>query len=243
MLGLEPGVRRPRASAEGSGSRSGARPWGGGSGGGGLPPVSGSGRPLSSSVRPALSVPQGCGHPGLGEDAATHVALEVGPRTLRRLSGCPLSAPTPWGCPLRPPGVPPSAASAPTPPPVHVSGLASPQLTRTPPLCPRRPPLPASVSVCLSGSPLKPVAGACVCGRGWRRPVWELVAPSSLGHPPDTPQAPPLTSTGRNTHTHAHAHTHTLTTLGFPSTPQGNTRAHTRTWGSDGGRAASAVRG
>ena len=87
--------------------------------------------------------------PRLGEDAATHVALEVGPRTLRRLSGCPLAAPTPWGSPLRPPGVPPSAASAPAPPPgPRVQSRLS--LAHShPPWCPQPTPTPR-VCVCLS---------------------------------------------------------------------------------------------
>lgn len=166
--GPEPRVQRPKDSAEGSGNRWGARPRGGGggsssSGGGDLLPVPGSsGSPSWSSVPSCPVCPPRLRPPQLGEDAATHVALEVGPRTLRRLSGCPLTAPTPWGSPLRPPGVPPSAASAPAPPPCPcVRSRLSLAHSHPHPLCPQRPPLPASVSVCLSGSPLKPAAGVC----------------------------------------------------------------------------------
>ena len=103
--------------------------------------------------------------PRLGEDAATHVALEVGPRTLRRLSGCPLTAPTPWGSPLRPPGVPPSAASAPAPPPCPcVRSRLSLAHSQTPILCPPWPP-PKSVSVCLSVWVTSEAGGQCVCLR------------------------------------------------------------------------------
>lgn len=73
--------------------------------------------PSSSLILTCPVCPPRLRPPGLGEDEATHVALEVGPRTLQRLSGCPLAASTPWGSPLHPPGVPPSAASAPAPPP------------------------------------------------------------------------------------------------------------------------------
>ena len=103
----------------------------------------------------------------LGEDAATHVALEVGPRTLRRLSGCPLAAPTPWGSPLRPPGVPPSAASAPAPPPRPCVrsrlSLAHSHPPHPPTPVPLALPPPASVSVCLSVWVTSEAGGLCVC--------------------------------------------------------------------------------
>uniref|UniRef100_A0A667HLQ6 ER lumen protein-retaining receptor n=1 Tax=Lynx canadensis TaxID=61383 RepID=A0A667HLQ6_LYNCA len=87
------------------------------------------------------------------------------------------------------------------------------------------------VSVSLSGSPLKPVAGVCVCVAGGCLSGEPLV-PSSLGHlqtPPSTPTLKP-----RQKHTHTHAHTHDLTSLGFPpSTPpeleEGDTHTHTHT--------------
>lgn len=111
-------VQRPEDSAQGSGSRwgGGVRLRGGGSnssggssscGGGDLLPVPGSVSPSSSLVLTCPVCPPRLRPPGLGEDEATHVALEVGPRTLRRLSGCPLAAPTPRGSPLHPPGCPP----------------------------------------------------------------------------------------------------------------------------------------
>lgn len=89
--------------------------------------------------------------PRLGEDAATHVALEVGPRTLRRLSGCPLTAPTPWGSPSAHPGCPPLLPQPrllPPPCPCVQSRLSLAH-SHTPPLCPQ-PPHPQRLCVCLS---------------------------------------------------------------------------------------------
>ena len=186
----------------------GARPWGGGGSGGRdlLPawlPGSGS---LPQSVLPCLS-PR-LRPPRLGEDAATHVALEVGPRTLRRLSGCPLAAPTPWGSPLRPPGVPPSAASAPAPPPCPcVRSRLSLAHSQTPILCPQWPP----PSLCLSVWVTSEADGQCVClrkGQAGDSLSGRLLAPSCLAtsHLQAPPPTPPLSNTGGHTHIHTRIH-------------------------------------
>nr|XP_037847272.1 translation initiation factor IF-2-like [Chlorocebus sabaeus] len=231
---------------------SGGRPRGGGSGGGSssgspdLLSVPGSVSPSSSLVLSCPVSPPRLRPPGLGEDVATHVALEVGPRTLRRLSGRPLAAPTPWGSPLRPPGVPPSAASAPAPPPFpcvqsHLS-LAHSHPRFVPSAPP--PPLPASVSVCLSGSPLKLVASVCVCVRSRRLPAWGTAFPFLAWPPPDPPRRP-HSQTQAETHTRTHARPHFP---GIPQHPQSlrrdtHTDTHTQSGGSNGGQAATANRG
>ena len=214
MRGCQERNRSPatRRLGGGSGSR-GACVWGPGPGAAaaaaGTSAVPGSPAPALFLGPSCPACPPRLRPPRLGEDAATHVALEVGPRTLRRLSGCPLAAPTPWGSPLRPPGVPPSAASAPAPPPRPcVRSRLSLAHLQPPTLCPPWHP-PKSVSVCLSGSPLKPVAGMCVCVRGRREtaclgdclplPAWP---PPTSRHPP----TPPLSNTGRHTHIHTRIH-------------------------------------
>lgn len=127
--------------------------------------------------------------------------------------------PDPVGIPLRPPGVPPSAASAPAPPPRPcVRSRLSLAHSQPPTLCPPWHP-PKSVSVCLSGSPLKPVAGVCVCVRGRREtaclgdclplPAWP---PPTSRHPPPRPHS----QIQADTHIYTHAYTHHLTSLGFP---------------------------
>lgn len=162
LRGCQDRSRRPATRRFRAGLREpmgwGVRPRGGGSnssggsgscGGGDLLPVPGSVSPSSSLVLTCPVCSPRLRPPGLGEDEATHVALEVGPRTLRRLSGCPLAAPTPRGSPLHPPGCPPLLLQprllpqfmCPIPP---LPGSFAPLC-----LCPLRPP-PSSVCVCLS---------------------------------------------------------------------------------------------
>lgn len=205
----------------------GARPWGGGGGGGSrdLLPGPGSLAPaLSSSVRPALSVPKveatparrGRGYTCCAGSWAPDIAEAVGVSS--RCSD-PVGIPPPptRGAPLcrfSPGSSPPSMCPV---PPLPVS-FANPHSV------PSVPPPSLCLSVCLSGSPLKPVAGVCVCVRGRREtaclgdclplPAWP---PPTSRHPPTSP----LSNTGRHTHIHTriHAPPH------FPGIPLNTPRA------------------
>lgn len=189
--------RRARGAAVGE---VGARPWGGGVGGGGSSgdflPAPGSVSAFLfllflSPVRARVSRPPRLRPLGLGEDAATtHVALEVGPRTLQRLSGCPLVAPTPWGSPFPPTRDAPFCCFSPGSSPHPCVRFRLSLAPLHPCFVPSRPPPPTQrlcPSVRLSGSPLPPGApGVRLWGlEHWCLPVWGA-APACLGHPQTT---------------------------------------------------------
>lgn len=76
------------------------------------------------------------------------------------------------------------------------------------------PPTPASVSVCLSGSPLKPQAGVC-----WFEGQETACLGICFPLPRLATSRPPLgapTLKHSQKHTRTHAHTQNLTSLGFP---------------------------
>lgn len=164
---------------------------------------------LSSSVRPALSVPKveaaparrGRGYTCCAGSWAPDIAEAVGVSSRRPdpvgippppTRGAPLCRFSPGSSPLSMCPVPPLPGS-----------FANPH--SVPSVAP-----PKSLSVCLSGSPLKPMASVCVCVRGRREtaclgdclplPAWP---PPTSRHPPPTP---PLSNTGGHTHIHTRIH-------------------------------------